>query len=396
MLDRLSLGSVPDKPHLVFRSAGGGQLYEECITRAGFDGSYSMLYHLHRPHESEPIDPPPINAAVFELPQSTSERALLRRHYRCFSLPSPGGPALRGRRPLLFNQDAVVGFVRPQEADPAYFANGDADELFFVLCGGGTLRSAFGDLRFTSGDYLCVPKGVAYRLLPDSELEQAYLTLECRGGLFIPPRYRNATGQLRMDAPYSHRDFRRPTFVGPLDEGIRELSIKRRERFHFYRLEHSPLDVVGWDGSLYPFAFPILNFQPRVGMIHLPPPVHTTFEARGVAICSFVPRPLDFHPEANPCPYPHASVDVDELIFYANSAFGSRRGVAEGSLSHHPAGILHGPHPGAYENVPSPRRTEELAVMLDCSEPLCATPAALACEDPEYHASFSEKRADVR
>jgi homogentisate 1,2-dioxygenase len=386
MLDRQAFGSIPDKPHLVFRNADGSQLYEECLTRAGFDGAFSMLYHLHRPHEAVPAEAAAVPMS-FELPTSSPERALLRRHYRCLALDAPGGPALTARRPLLYNQDVVVGFVRPNGPDAAYFSNGDADELFFVLRGGGVLRSAFGDLRFASGDYVCVPKGVLYRFVPDPASEQAYLSIECKGGLFIPPRYRNSVGQLRMDAPYSHRDFKRPMFNGPLDEGLRAISVKRLDRFHFYEAPHSPLDVVGWDGTVYPFALPILNFQPRVGQVHLPPPVHTTFEARGVAICSFVPRPLDFHPRANPCPYPHASVDVDELLFYANSAFGSRRGVGEGSLSHHPAGILHGPHPGAYEQR-AERSTRELAVMLDCNEPLRASAAALSCEDAEYHASF--------
>jgi homogentisate 1,2-dioxygenase len=191
-----------------------------------------------------------------------------------------------------------------------------------------------------------------------------------------------------MDAPYSHRDFRRPELTGPLDEHLREISVKRGDRFFAFRARATPLDVVGWDGAVYPFALPILAFQPRVGQVHLPPPVHATFEARGVQICSFVPRPLDFHPGANPCPYPHHSVDVDEVLFYANSAFGSRRGVGEGSLSHHPAGIPHGPHPGAYENAPGTQRTEEIAVMLDCFAPLERTADAKACEDTGYHASF--------
>ncbi|MFZ5892843.1 MAG: homogentisate 1,2-dioxygenase [Myxococcota bacterium] len=385
MLDRVAHGSIPEKPHLVFRGEDGAQRYEECLTRSGFDGSFSMLYHLHRPHEAVPTE---ASARTFELPRALDERPLLRRHYRCFELASKGGAPLECRRPLLFNQDVVLAFVRPTVADSVYFSNADADELFFVQRGGGVLRSAFGDVRFERGDYVCVPKGVFYRFLPDAEQEHAYLCIECKGGIFIPQRYRNACGQLRMDAPYSHRDFRRPEFRGPRDEGLRELCVKRAERFHFYRFEHSPLDVVGWDGALYPFAFPILNFQPRVGQVHLPPPVHTSFEARGVAICSFVPRLLDFHPQANPCPYPHASVDVDEVLFYANAAFGSRRGIVEGSLSHHPAGILHGPHPGAYEQTPAPRETSELAVMLDCTEPLQATAAALSCEDADYHTSF--------
>jgi homogentisate 1,2-dioxygenase len=386
MLDRVACGSFPPKPHLVFRTPQGALVYEECLTRSGFDGSFSMLYHLHRPHEALPLDSEP-GVAPFELHGPGNGGPLIRRHYRSLSLAIAAGPALSARRALLFNDDVVVGIARPTTEDVAYFSNADGDELFFVQRGGGVLRSVFGDLRFQAGDYVCVPKGVLYRVLPDSS-EQAYLYLECRGGLGIPSRFRNATGQLRMDAPYSHRDFRRTEFVGPLDEGVRTLCVKRSERFYFYRFEHSPLDVIGWDGSVYPFAFPIRNFQPRVGLVHLPPPVHTTFEARGVYICSFVPRPLDFHPDANPCPYPHASVDVDEVLFYANSSFGSRRGIAEGSLSHHPAGILHGPHPGAYENVPESRFTEELAVMLDCTEPLNATTAAESCEDPSYHQSF--------
>ena len=282
--------------------------------------------------------------------------------------------------------------MRPGRADGGYFVNADADDLYFVQRGGGVVRSVFGDLRFDPNDYVCIPKGTVHRLVPDADREQAWLSIECKRGLELPRHYRNGVGQLKMDAPYSHRDFRRPEFVGPVDEGLRDLTVKRGDAFFAFRMGHSPLDVVGWDGAVYPFAFPILAFQPRVGQVHLPPPVHATFEAGGALICSFVPRLLDFHPQANPCPYPHASVDVDEVLFYANAAFGSRRGVGEGSLSHHPAGIPHGPHPGAYERAfdgnPAGGRTEEIAVMLDCSSPLMRTSAAAACEDVAYHASF--------
>jgi homogentisate 1,2-dioxygenase len=193
-----------------------------------------------------------------------------------------------------------------------------------------------------------------------------------------------------MDAPYSHRDFRKPEFVGPVDEEIRDIVVKRGDVYYGFRSPHPPLDVVGWDGALYPCVFPILAFQARVGQVHLPPNVHATFEAGGALLCSFVPRPLDYHPAANPCPFPHSSVDVDEVLFYANGAFGSRRGIAEGSLSHHPAGIAHGPHRGAYEAAPGKAHTEELAVMIDCARPLRRTPEAREAEDLEYHASFAE------
>jgi homogentisate 1,2-dioxygenase len=191
-----------------------------------------------------------------------------------------------------------------------------------------------------------------------------------------------------MDAPYSHRDFKRPVFKGPMDEGLRELLVKRNGAFHGFAYAASPLDVVGWDGTVYPWAFPILNFQPRAGLVHLPPTWHGTFATKGALVCSFVPRVVDFHPEAIPCPYPHSSVDCDEFIFYARGNFTSRRGVGVGSISHHPAGLPHGPHPGAYEASIGTKTTDELAVMLDTDLPLKATAEALGVEDPGYQNSF--------
>jgi homogentisate 1,2-dioxygenase len=201
-------------------------------------------------------------------------------------------------------------------------------------------------------------------------------------------QWRNEVGQLRMDAPYSHRDFRRPTFVGPRDEGIRQLVVKRGGGFHGFTYADSPLDVVGWDGTVYPWAFPILAFQPRVGLVHLPPTWHGTFGARGALICSFVPRPVDFHPEAIPCPYPHSSPSCDEFIFYVRGQFTSRKGVGPGSVSLHPAGVPHGPHPGAYEASIGSKETGELAVMIDTFRALRQTPEAARIEDPGYQESF--------
>jgi homogentisate 1,2-dioxygenase len=388
MLDRVSAGQVPKKPHLRAFAPSGAPLYEECITRAGFEGAFSMLYHEHRPHEATPV---PVAEPALSLPQASPASDLLRRHYRSSLLARGSSGAVAARVPLLFNADVTIGIARPGAADATYFANADGDELFFVLRGSGTLRSAFGDLNFEPGDYVYVPKAIAHRFVPTPGEDQSWFWLEFRGALALPARYRNPVGQLRMDAPYSHRDFRRPVHTGPRDEGLRDTLVKRGGTLFGYRSRHTPLDVVGWDGALYPFALPILAFQPRVGQVHLPPPVHATFEAPGALVCSFVPRPLDFHEQANPCPYPHSSVDVDEVLFYANGDFGSRRGIEAGSLSHHPAGIAHGPHPGAYETPPPAPRTEELAVMLDCSAPLQRTEAAAGIEDPDYHRSFEAK-----
>ncbi|HEY6005653.1 MAG TPA: homogentisate 1,2-dioxygenase [Anaeromyxobacter sp.] len=387
MLDRIVQGAVPRKHHLAFRDAEGRLLYEEAYTRTGFDGPYTLAYHRGRPHATHAVPPGSGGAAHgWKLP-APAPAPVLKRHYKTQDLAARGGAPVDARIPLLFNADVVISSVLPDAADPVYFANGDGDDLYFVFEGGGLVRSPLGDLRFGKDDYVYVPRGLLHRLVPDSG-PQRWLSIETAAPLHLPSQWRNETGQLRMDAPYSHRDFRRVEWKGPMDEGIRELVVKRSGAFHRFRFEESPLDVVGWDGSLYPFAFPILNFQPRAGLVHLPPTWHGTFATRGALVCSFVPRMLDFHPEAVPCPYPHASVDVDEVLFYVRGEFTSRRGVGVGSISHHPAGVMHGPHPGAYEASIGARSTNELAVMLDCYQPLQRTAEAAEIEDAGYGESF--------
>lgn len=384
MLDRMEAGEVPRKHHIQLRDADGALRYEECITREGFEGPYTIAYHAHRPQAQSIVE----TRHGWRLPVAVPPHPLSKRHLRTAALDPAAGAPMDARVPLLFNGDVVFSVLRPDAADPVYFSNGDGDELLYIFRGGGVVRTVLGDLRFAQDDYVLLPKGITYRLIPDEGVEQYWVSVECLGGLHLPKQWRNATGQLRMDAPYCHRDFRRPTFVGPMDEGIREVVVKRRGGFHAFTTEHSPLDVVGWDGTVYPWAFPILNFQPRVSSVHLPPTWHGTFAARGALICSFVPRLVDFHPEAIPCPYPHSSVDCDEILFYCRGNFTSRRGVGPGSVSYHPMGIPHGPHPGAYEASIGTRETSELAVMLDTFQPLELTAAALSIEDPGYPASF--------
>ncbi len=386
MLDRVAAGAIPKKHHIAFRDETGRLRYEECFTTKGFDGAYTILYHERRPHEQRLAEP----KHGFVLPEAAPTRPMAKRHFKSQDMERKGGAPVDCRTPLFFNADIVLGIAYPSAADPVYYANADADELFYVFEGGGILRSLVGDLRFEKDDYVYVPKGMLHRMIPDEGKSQYWLSIEALGGIHIPSKWRNDVGQLRMDAPYCHRDFKRPEFVGPMDEGIRDLLVKRNGAFHGFCVEHSPLDVVGWDGSLYPFAFPILNFQPRAGLVHLPPDWHGTFAARGALICSFVPRVVDFHPEAIPCPYPHSSVDCDEFIFYCRGNFTSRRGVGPGSISIHPAGIPHGPHPGAYEASIGTRETSELAVMIDTFLPFQETAAARAVEDAGYQDSFIE------
>jgi len=380
----MQVGDVAKKHHVQMRGPDGALRFEECFTRDGFDGPYTIMYHLRRPHTQRVSGPKHGWAA----PVAASERALAKRHYRTGEVKKGGAP-IDARVALHFNNDLIAGVAFPTAHDPVYVVDGDADQLVYVHKGGGTLRSILGDVTFVQGDYVFVPRGLLHRFLPDTNAgEQHWLWFSLMGGLHLPKQWRNEVGQLRMDAPYSERDFKRPVLQGPTGEGIRECVVRQGGRWHGFTMDDSPLDVVGWDGAVYPWAFPILAFQPRVSSIHLPPTWHGTFAARGALICSFVPRLVDFHPDAIPCPYPHSNTHCDEIIFYCDGNFTSRKGVGPGSISHHPMGVPHGPHPGAYEASIGTKRTDEMAVMCDTFLPLQVTQAALGIEDAGYHDSF--------
>ncbi len=386
MFTRVARGILPTKPHTELRLADGTLCYEHCHTRDGFEGPFTISYHQHRPQA--------FHRGLSERTWAAARAAegsldpLGRRHLRANSLPLEGD-SLSARAPLLFNEDVVVARCAPTLDDDAYLNNADGDELLYIQEGGGVLVSPLGRLRFETGDYVFVPKGVFHRFELDASVRQDWLSLEFTSMLGPLAQFQNDWGQLRMDAPYSHRDFRTPEFDGPQDCAVRGVLVKRDNQLHRLELEHSALDVLGYDGTIYPWAFPILLFQPRVGSTHLPPTVHGTFAARGVLVCSFVPRLLDFGDGAVPCPYPHSSLDIDEVLFYSRGDFTSRSGVGPGSLTLHPRGVAHGPQPGRYEASIGAKRTDELAVMLDCARPLKLTAEALSVEDAGYEASFA-------
>jgi homogentisate 1,2-dioxygenase len=392
MIDRMSLGEIPDKPHTQLRAADGTLRHEHCLTRVGFDGPFTIAYRAFAPHVHtswgayDAAFPAPVAASE---PGTQSIPLLLRRLYQSQNMATGGhGTPLRARMPLLFSDDVVVSVARPDTSDTMYFSNGDGDDLVYVHAGGGTLITELGDVRFEAQDYVFIPRGIVHRFELD-DTPQHWFVMEALNDLHIPHQFRNPVGQLRMDAPYTHRDFRRPVFKGVRDEGIRDVVTKRQHAFTRFTHPTSPLDVVGWDGTVWPWAFPILAFQPKTSTVHLPPTIHGTFAIGGGLVCSFVPRLVDYHPEAIPCPYPHSSVHADEAIFYADGHFTSRKGVDAGSISHHPMGTSHGPHPGAYEASIGHRESTELAVMLDVFKPLQRTAFAQALEDSGYHASFN-------
>ena len=382
------MGVVPDKPHTVLRDPKGALYYEEMHTRGGFSGAFTYFYHRFPVGAHSEVGATRRGFAVAA--EDLEARHPLRRRLYNSDRIAEGGQLIDRRTPLLFNKDLTVYLARPTESDDAYFANGDGDELWFVQEGNARLESLCGWLDVKPGDYVWVPRSLMHRWHLGKGLR--LMCFETRGGMMIPAQFRNPVGQLQMDAPYTLRDFERPrgpiaTLDGALD-GPRELIVKKGDRYTRYGLDRPPMDVIGWDGFVYPWAFAIEKYQPKTGMVHLPPTIHTTFAGPGVLVCSFVPRVTDTHPDAIPCPYPHSSVDCDEMILYLRGNFTSRRGVGPGAISLHPAGIAHGPHPGAYEASIGSKRTDELAVMIDTYAPLLPTAQAASIEDASYHESW--------
>jgi homogentisate 1,2-dioxygenase len=382
-----TLGEIPKKRHTAFRKPGGGIYAEELMGHEGFTGTSALLYHVHPPTTVKSVRR--VKETALE---ADPDQALRHRHFLTSRAKRGGSPTL-DRIPLLFNQDISMSYVEPDEQDAHFYRNAQADELIYVAKGAGVLESVFGDLPFHEGDYVVVHRGILHRYKFDRSTEDTaqpkLLVMESRGHIRWPKRYRNEFGQLKEGAPYSERDIRRPLQLNTHDEmGDFRLLVKQYDGINELILDHHPFDVVGWDGYFYPWAFNIYDFEPIVGRVHQPPPVHQTFEGDGFVVCSFCPRPYDFDPNAVPAPYNHSNVDSDEVLYYASSEFMSRKGIEFGSITHHPDGIPHGPHPGRAEASIGAKSTNELAVMMDSFRPLKVAKAAIAIEDPNYHKSW--------
>ena len=374
-------GSLPHKRHIQFRRPDGGLYAEELFSTKGFESVYSLLYH-HRPPTATLAIAPWKRPAIALAPNDPPRN----RHFRTAALDI-SGDAIDARVPLLGNGDLLMSIVQADRPSEYFYRNAGGDELFFIHHGAGLLQTSFGDLAYRANDYLVIPTGTTYRVLPSSPTRA--VVWACAGMVKIPKRFRNEFGQLEEHAPYYERDFRVPVLRDPIVEpGEYEVRVANGGRDAIYTVAHHPCDVVGWDGYCYPYAFNLEEFAPITGKLHQPPPVHATFEAPGAAFCAFVPRLFDYHPQAVPIPYNHSSVDCDEVLYYVSGNFMSRRGVDEGSITLHAAGAPHGPQPGAIEASLGKTSTDEIAVMVDTFAPLCIAQTALPYEDPNYYRSW--------
>lgn len=379
------LGEIPPKRHTIFRKPNGDLYYEQLFGTVGFDGMSTNMYHEHRPTQVKSI-----------LKQySVAPKIAVTNNIKSYRLRGfqvqPEDDFLESRKAVLTNSDCTIVLAAPRKSTEDYFyKNTDSDELIFIHKGTGTLRTILGNLKFSYGDYLLVPRGIIYKIDFDTEDNRLFI-VESKQPIYTPKRYRNWFGQLMEHSPFCERDIRRPDHLETYDE-IGDFLIKVKKQDEIFEMVYAthPFDVVGYDGYNYPYAFSIHDFEPITGRIHQPPPVHQTFEAGGFVVCSFVPRLYDYHPDSIPAPYNHSNIDSDEVLYYVDGDFMSRNDIEAGHISLHPAGIPHGPHPGAAERSIGQTSTEELAVMVDTFKPLMVTEDAMKIADDSYYLSWLE------
>ncbi len=378
----VQLGQVPQKRHTVFRRPDGGLYSEQLLGVHGFAGMQSIAYHINMPTRVAKWEPKgSVSPAYLE------HEPLRHRHLKT-KLMTPKGDPITGRIALMGNSDVIWQQAWASEPMEYFYKNADGDDLIFMHDGSGVLESMYGDVPYGPGDYLVIPRGTIYRIRMN-QTPQRMIIIQSTGHMETPKRYRNHYGQMLEHAPYCERDMRPPTELRTFDEkGDFKVMVRARGELTEYTYDYHPFDVVGWDGFVYPWAFNINDFSPITGKLHMPPPIHQTFEAQGFVVCSFCPRMLDYHPDAVVVPYVHSNIDSDEVLYYVNGNFGSRKGIEEGSITLHPLGIPHGPQPGIAEASLGATRTEELAVMLDTFAPLKLTKEAVEIEDDSYWKSW--------
>ncbi len=379
------LGEVPHKRHTQFRKPDGSLYSEELFSTEGFSNDYSLLYHVYPPTQIIKTENP-----VAVMPHIAEEKMLKHRSFEGFKI-KPAKDFIESRIPVLVNNDVHVVLAAPQESvKEYYYKNADADELIFVHEGSGVLKTMYGELTFGYGDYLVIPRGTIYQINFNTADNRLFI-VESFSPIRPPKKYLSKYGQLLEHSPYCERDFRPPHNLITNDERG-DFLIKTKKKGILYNIHYAshPFDVVGWDGCCYPFAFSIHDFEPITGRVHQPPPVHQTFEGNNYVVCSFVPRLFDYHPLSIPAPYNHSNIDSDELIYYVDGDFMSRKNVTRGMITLHPGGIPHGPHPGAVQKSIGAKETKELAVMVDTFHPLMLTKEALEIENDSYTLSWIE------
>ena len=379
------LGTFPQKRHTIFKSPTDKFYYEQLFGTEGFSGMSALLYHVHRPTQIKEI-----LRSYNAIPKIAVEKNIKPLLLQGFNIKAEND-FLDSRKVVLLNSDVLISLAAPTQSMKGYFyKNADADEVIFIHRGTGRLRTLMGTIHFEYGDYLVIPRGIIYQIEFDTTDNRLFIT-ESYSPIYTPKRYRNHFGQLLEHSPFCERDYKLPTDLETHDEkGDFLVKVKREGMIHEIVYATHPFDVVGWDGYNFPYGFSIHNFEPITGRVHLPPPIHQTFETNAFVICSFCPRLYDYHPQSIPAPYNHSNIDSDEVLYYVDGDFMSRNNIKQGHITLHPKGIPHGPAPGAMERSIGKTETQELAVMVDTFKPLMVTEIALGIDDGKYYKSWVE------
>ncbi len=375
-------GEIPNKRHIQFRNDENRLYWEELVSRGGFSNIYSNVYHKN---------PPTCIQAIGEVENHNLD--YIKNEHRHMHILTAKletkGDAINSRIPLFFNNDIIISKAHVDNSMNSLYRNGFADEVLFIHDGEGNFQSNFGYIALHPGDYLVIPRGVIWKISVKSKMKM--LVIESEAPIETPERYRNKFGQLLEQSPFAERDIATPKFLDPVKDESINVKVKLRHGIQKYTYRHHPFDIVGWDGYYFPYVFNINDFMPITGKIHQPPPVHQTFQSKGFVICSFVPRLFDYHPQSIPAPYAHSNVDSDEIIYYAEGEFMSRKGIERESITYHPMGLPHGPHPGKIEESIDAKETKELAVMIDTFKKLNVAKSVMNIEDDDYTYSWISK-----
>lgn len=363
-------GAPPNQAHVGVPDG----LHEEEHGRQGFSGPSSHLYHHHPPTAWSRIEGP-----------------LRPRAFTCTELPTADHHSADGRPTVVLQSpDARVSLSRRAETMPHFVRNADGDEIVFVHRGHGRWETDYGFLRYEPGDYLVIPKGTTYRVHVETKGEPGlFLIVETPTPVEMPDR-----GPLGRHALFDPGVLTAPELALPPEDAHSrqewEVRIKRDGDYTRVYYPFYPMDVAAWKGDLWVAKLNVRDFRPVISpRYHLPPSVHMTFQAGGLLISTFAPRPLESDPSALRVPFYHRNMDYDEVLFYHQGDFFSRAGIHPGMFTLHPQGIHHGPHPQAIAASKTKEQTDEVAVMIESRRAFTVMPECDAVELKDYAMSWS-------
>ncbi|MFC5745355.1 homogentisate 1,2-dioxygenase [Actinomadura rugatobispora] len=343
--------------------------YEEHHARDGFAGDCSQLYRAHPTTEWTRVEGPirPRGILTDDLPaeDDADERAQPTTLLEC--------------------ADMRLSISRRRRPAPYLFRNADGDTVILVQRGSGLLVCDYGTLEYGPLEYLVIPKGTNYRLIPHTTDNLSYV-VETTAAVGVPDR--GLLGHFlpfdigvldvpRLDALRAHGS--------GLDGPEWEIVVKRGERLSSIFHPFDPLDVEGWQGSVTPYRLRLRDIRPVTSeRMDVPPITHATFAAEGVWFCTMAPRIWQNDPEAAHVQPYHRNVDYDEIIINLGSPEGDGvPGRPIGLMTVTPGGMNHGP--GAAMLRHPMERMPFYLLNIDTRQALRPTSAFEQAEIPDFY-----------